>query len=67
MKSAFLRAAGILSLGAVCGYLILGALPLLRDRTETVRLEEVTVHDTVPVWGVFLRQELVLPALNCLN
>ena len=66
MKSVFLRAAGLLALCAVFGYIVLAALPLFRPRLETIRLERITVRDTVPVWGVFLREELVLPASDCL-
>lgn len=66
MKSAFLRGLSILSLGAVCGYIVLAALPLLRGRTDTVPAESAAVRDLAPVWGVFLREELVLPASDCL-
>ena len=62
MKSPFLRAAGILSLLAVSGYVALSALPLFLGRPETALLYYERVYDTVPVYGVFLRHELVLPA-----
>ncbi|MGI6028400.1 MAG: hypothetical protein ACOX81_03185 [Candidatus Heteroscillospira sp.] len=62
MKSAFLRLAGVLSLGAVCCYLALAALPLLSPRPETALLYTETVRPGAPVYGVFLRRELVLSA-----
>ena len=61
MKSPFLRWAGIFSLLAVSGYVALSALPLFFGRPETALLYTRRIWDTAAVYGVFLRQELVLP------
>ena len=62
MKSPFLRAAGILSLLAVSGYVAFSALPLFLGQPETALLYTRTVEQSLPVYGVFLRSETVLPA-----
>ena len=62
MKSPFLRLASTLALLAVSAYVAFSALPLIQGPTETAILRYETVSETVPVYGVFLREERVLPS-----
>jgi len=62
VKSPFLRFALALALMAVSGYVAFSALPLFLAGTETAKVRYDSVSLTIPVYGVFVREELVLPA-----
>lgn len=62
MRDRLLHAAVSLALCAIVCYIALAALPLLTPEYNTAVLKREGLSESVAVYGVFFREELVLPA-----